>query len=88
MKKGKWCHSVFGQIKMQEEFKDTETCKKYSVTVIFLLYISYKTTIFQNIIPVNSCSILMKFLPTEASTYVVFCDYFKIFFGSTDFKYS
>jgi hypothetical protein len=26
---------------------------------------------------VNSCSILMKFLPTEARTYVVFCDYFK-----------
>jgi hypothetical protein len=46
----------------------------------FLLYISYKTTIFQSIIPVNSCSILMKVLPTEARTYVVFCDYFKIFF--------
>jgi len=30
----------------------------------------------------------MKVLPTEARTYVVFCDYFKIFFGSTDFKYS
>jgi hypothetical protein len=29
----------------------------------------------------------MKVLPTEAKTYVVFCDYFKIFFGSTDFKY-
>ena len=28
----------------------TETCKKYSVTN-FLLYISYKTTFFQNIIP-------------------------------------
>jgi hypothetical protein len=26
--------------------------------------------------------------PTEARTYVVFCDYFKIFFGSTDFKCS
>jgi len=36
----------------------TETCKKYSVTVIFLLYISYKTTIFQNIIP---NSILVRF---------------------------
>ena len=34
----------------------------------------------------NSCSTLMIFLPTEA--YVVFCDYFKIFFWSTDFKYS
>jgi hypothetical protein len=45
-----------------------------------LLYISYKTTIFQNIIPVNSCSILMIFLPTEVRTYVVFCDYFKIYF--------
>jgi hypothetical protein len=54
----------------------------------FLLYISYKTTIFENIIPVNSFSILMNFLPTEARTYVVFCDYFKIFFGSTDFKCS
>jgi hypothetical protein len=32
--------------------------------------------------------ILMKVLPTEARTYVVFCDYFKIFFGSTDLKYS
>jgi len=30
----------------------------------------------------------MKVLPTEARTYVVFCDYLKIFFGSTDFKYS
>jgi hypothetical protein len=27
-------------------------------------------------------------LPTEARTYVVFWDYFKIFFGSTDFKCS
>ena len=27
-----------------------------------------------------SCSILMKFLPKKARTYVVFCDYFKIFF--------
>jgi hypothetical protein len=31
---------------------------------------------------------LMNFLPTEARTYVVFCDYFKIFVGSTDFKCS
>jgi hypothetical protein len=30
----------------------------------------------------------MKFFPTEARTYVVFRDYFKIFFGSTDFKCS
>ena len=36
----------------------TETCKKYSVTVIFLLYISYTTTFFQNIIPK---SILVRF---------------------------
>jgi hypothetical protein len=35
----------------------TETCKKYSVTN-FLLYISYKTTFFQNIIPK---SILVRF---------------------------
>ena len=47
----------------------------------FLLYISYQFHI-------NSCSILMKFLPTEARTYVVFWDYFRIFFGSTDFKCS
>ena len=63
-------------------------CKKYSVTN-FLLYISYKTTIFQNIIPK---SILVRFwwyfLPTEVRMYVVFCDYFKIFFWSTNFKYS
>jgi len=25
---------------------------------------------------VNCCLILMKFLPTKARTYVVFCDYF------------
>jgi hypothetical protein len=43
---------------------------------------------FKIILFSNSCSILMKCLPTEASTYVVFCDYFKIFFGSTDFKCS
>ena len=30
----------------------------------------------------------MKFLPNKARTYVVFCDYLKIFFWSTDFKYS
>ena len=46
----------------------------------FLLYVSYKVTIFQSIIPVNSCSILMIYLPTEARMHVVFCDYFKIFF--------
>jgi hypothetical protein len=30
----------------------------------------------------NSCSIFMKFWPTEASTYVVFCDYLKYFLGA------
>jgi len=30
----------------------------------------------------------MKLLPTKAKTYVVFCDYFKILFWSTYFKYS
>jgi len=30
----------------------------------------------------------MKFLSTKARTYVVFCDYFKIYIWSTDFKYS
>ena len=63
--------------------------KKVFVHCNFLLYISYKTTIFQNIIPK---SILVRFwwyfLPTEARTYVVFCDYFKIFFWSTDLRYS
>jgi len=54
-----------------------------------LLYISYKTTFFsKHYSKVNSCSILMKSFPTEARTYIVFCDYFKIFYGSTDFKYS
>jgi hypothetical protein len=54
----------------------TETYKKYSVTVFFLLYISYKTTFFQiwcifiqnhvfskHYSQVNSCLILMKLLP-------------------------
>jgi hypothetical protein len=51
--------------------------------------ISYKTTFFsKHYSKVNSCSILMIFLPTEARTYVVFYDYFKIFFWSTYFKYS
>ena len=36
----------------------------------------------------HHCSILMIFLPIEARTYVVLCDYFKIFLWSTDFKYS
>jgi hypothetical protein len=48
----------------------TETCKKYSVTVMilfFLLFFYYifhiEPLFFQNIIPsVNSCSILMKYL--------------------------
>jgi len=30
----------------------------------------------------------MTLLPIRAMTYVVFCDYFKIFIWSTDFKYS
>ena len=30
----------------------------------------------------------MKFLPTKERTFVVFCDYFKIYLWSTDFKYS
>ena len=55
----------------------------------FLLYISYKNHNFsKHYSKVNSYSILMIFLPTEVRTYVVFCDYFKIFFWSTDFKYS
>ena len=58
----------------------TETCKKYSVTVAFMLCVLYKITIVQNFI---QKSILVWFwwkcLPTEARTYVVFCDYFTIF---------
>jgi len=30
----------------------------------------------------------MKFLPTKERTYVVFCDYFRIYLWSTDFKCS
>ena len=51
----------------------------------FLLYISYKTTIFENIIPK---SILVRFWWNFYQQKRVFCDYFKIFFGSTDFKCS
>ena len=56
----------------------------------FLLYISYKTTFFS-----KHYSKFSQFLfdfkeisPTKVKTYVVFCEYFKIFFWSTDFKYS
>ena len=61
--------------------------KKYSVTN-FLLYISYKTTIFQNIIPK---SILVRFwwyFTNRSENVCSFLWLFKIFFGSTDFKYS
>jgi hypothetical protein len=51
----------------------------------FLLCISYKATFFSKH---YSKWILMKFLPAKARTYVVFCDYFKIFIWSTDLKYS
>ena len=61
-------------------FRDVQKVFYY----IFHIKPHFKKTLFQ----VDSCSILMQFLPTEAITYVVFCDYFKIFFGSTDFKYS
>ena len=44
----------------------TETCNKYSVTVIFLLYfIQVYNHNFSKHSKLNSCSILMKFLPTE-----------------------
>ena len=44
----------------------------------FLLYISYKTTFFsKHYSKVNSCSILMKFVPTKERTYIVVCDYLK-----------
>ena len=51
----------------------TETCKKYSVTVMFYYIFHIKPHYFK----VNSCLILMKFLPAKARTYVVFHDYFK-----------
>jgi len=55
----------------------------------FLLCISYKTTFFfKHYSKINSWWILMKFWPTKARTYVVFCDYFKIFIWSTNLKYS
>jgi hypothetical protein len=37
---------------------------------------------------VNCCLILMKYLPTNARTYLLFCAYFKIFLWSTELKYS
>ena len=43
----------------------TEMCNKYSVTVIFLLYfIQVYNHNFSKHSKLNSCSILMKFLPT------------------------
>jgi hypothetical protein len=55
----------------------------------FKLYILYETTFFsKHFFKVNCCLILMKFLPTKARMYLVFCDYFKIFFWNTDFEYS
>ena len=66
----------------------TETCKKYSVTVIFYCIFHKKPQFLKHYSKVNSYSILMIFLPTEVRTYVVFCVFFKIFFWSTNFKYS
>ena len=38
---------------------------------LLYIYISYKTTIFENIIPVNSCSILMKRERTQFSVIIL-----------------
>jgi hypothetical protein len=57
-------------------FSYAETCQKYSVTVIFYYIFHIKPQFFKALF---HCSILMKVLPTEERTYVVFCDYFKIF---------
>ena len=64
----------------------TETCKKYSVIVIFYYIFHIKPQFFKTLF---QSQLLFDF--DEIFTNRIensFCDYFKLFFGSTDFKYS
>jgi hypothetical protein len=67
----------------------TETCQKYSVTVIFYYIFHIKPqflkTLFQSQFLFDFDEI---FTNRSENVRIVFCDYFKIFFGSTDFKCS
>jgi hypothetical protein len=73
------------QIKFLNLFVYTETCQKYPVTVIFYYIFHIKPQFFKALF---QSQFLFDFDESLTKMYVVFCDYFKIFFGSTDFKYS
>ena len=70
------CSIIFGLFNIT--FTMYRDVPKVSGHCNFLLYISYKTTTFENIIPVNSCLILMKFLPTEVRSENV-CNFLWLF---------
>jgi hypothetical protein len=61
-------------------YRYTETCKNYSVTIIFYYILHLKLVFKKNYPEVNSCPILIKFVSTRTRMYVVFSSYFKTFF--------
>ena len=82
-------------IRLQEWFKEisqlfkyTETCQKYSVTVIFYYIFHIKPPFLETLFQSQFLFDFDEIFTNRSENVVVFCDYFKIFFGSTDFKCS
>ena len=67
---------------LMTELTTTETCQKYSVTVIFYYIFHIKPQFLETLFQSQFCSILMKCLPTEARTYAVFVIILKYFLGA------
>jgi hypothetical protein len=65
----------------------TKTCQKYPVTVIFYYIFHINPQLFQSQFLFDFDEIFTN-RNEHVVRYIVFCDYFKIFFGSTDFKCS
>jgi hypothetical protein len=66
----------------------TETCKKYSVTVIFFYIFHIKPHFFKTLFQSQFLFDFDEICTNKSENVCSFCDYFIIFFESIDFKYS
>ena len=70
------------------QLRDTKTCKKYSVTVMFYYIFHIKPHFFKTLFPSQFLFDFDEIFINKSENVSSFCDYFIIFFESIDFKYS
>ena len=73
---------------LMTELTTTETCQKYSVTVIFYYIFHIKPQFLETLFQSQFLFDFDEIFTNRSENVRSFCDYFKIFFGSTDFKCS